>query len=169
MRELDHQEVWMLKNLFFWIMVLEKTRESPLDSKEIKPENPKGNQPWIFIERTAAEAPILWPPDGKSSLIGRDPDDGKDWRQEEKEVTEGEMVGWHHWLSGQEFEQTPADGEGKGSLVCCDPWSRKESAVVTQQQQRQWSIKCRSKLFWRSPFCNYTSLRSTEVAIYVYS
>ena len=94
-------------------MVLEKTLESPLDSKEIKPVNPKGNQPWIFIGKTGAEAeaPILWPPDEKSQLIGKDPENGKDWKQEEKE-TEDEMVGWYHQLNEHEFEQALGGGEG---------------------------------------------------------
>ena len=107
MWELDHKEGWVLKNWCFQTVLLEKTLESPLDCKEIKPVNPKGNQPWIFIGRTdtEAETPILWPPDAKSQLIGKDPDAGKDWRQEEKGVTEDEMVGWHHWLKGHEFEQ----------------------------------------------------------------
>ena len=98
----------------------EDSWESPLDSKEIKSVNLKGNQPWIFIGRTdaEAEAPILWPPDGKSQLTGKDPDAGKDWRQEEKEMTEDEVVGWHHWLNGHAFEQTLGDGEGQGSLAC---------------------------------------------------
>jgi len=89
----------------FWTVVLEKTLESPLDCKEIKPVNPKGNQSWIFIGRTDAEAPILWPPDEKNWLIWKDPDAGKDWRWEEKGMTEDEMAGWHHWLDGHEFEQ----------------------------------------------------------------
>ena len=88
--------------------------------------NPKGNQPWIFIGRTDAEAPILWPPDVKRWLIRKDPDAGKDWRQEEKETTENQMVGWHHWLKGHEFEQALGDGEGKGVLACCSPWCHKE-------------------------------------------
>ena len=102
-------------------MVLEKTLESPLDHKEIKPVNPKGKQPWIFIGRTDAEveAPLLWPPDAKSQVIRKDPDVGKDWKQEEKEMTKEQIVGWHHWLNGYEFEQAPGDGEGQGSLVCC--------------------------------------------------
>ena len=110
-------------------MVLEKTLESPLDSIEIKPVNPKRNQPYIFIGRTDAEAetPTLWSPDVKSWLTGKDPDAGKDWRQEEKGTTEDEMVGWHHWFNGQEFEQIPGDSEGQGSLACCSPWSCKES------------------------------------------
>ena len=107
--------------------VLEKTLESPLDYKEIKPVNPKGNQSWIFTGRTdaEAEAPIIWPSDVKNWLTGKDPDAGKDWRQEEKGVTEGEMVGWHHQLNGYEFEQTLGDSEGQGSLACCSPWGHR--------------------------------------------
>ena len=104
------------KNWYFQTVVLEKTLEGPLDCKEIKAVNPKGNQSWIFIGRTNAEAPILWPPDAKSRLIRKDPDTGKDWRLEEKGATEDEMVGWHHWLSRHEFEQTPGNSEGQGSL-----------------------------------------------------
>ena len=106
MWEVDHKERWALKNCCFWIVVLEKTVESPLDCKEIQPVHPKGNQSWIFIGRTDAEAetPILGPPDAKNWLIGKDPDSGKDWRQEEKGTTEDEMVGWHHWLNGHDFE-----------------------------------------------------------------
>ena len=122
MWELDHKDGWVPKNWCFLIVVLEKTLESPLDCKEIKPVNPKGNQPWIFIGRTDAEAPILWSPDSKNQLIGKDPDAGKDWRQKEKGAAEDEMVGWHHRLSGHEFEQTLGDSEGQGSLACCSPW-----------------------------------------------
>ena len=111
--------------------MLEKTLDSPLDSKEIKPVNPKGNQPWIFIKRidAEAEAPKLWPPDAKNWLIWKDPDAGKDWRKEEKGTTEDEMVGWHHWLKGLEFEQTPRDSEGQRSLAYCSPGGHKESGV----------------------------------------
>ena len=124
-------ESWTIRkqranNWCFWTVVLEKALESPLDCKGIKPINPKGNQSWIFIGRTDAEAPILWPLDRKSRLIGKDPDAGKDWRQE-KGMTEGEMVGWHHQLNGHEFKQTLGDDEGQGNLVCCSPWGRKES------------------------------------------
>ena len=113
-------------------MVLEKTLESPLDSKEIQPVTPKGNQSWIFIERTDAEAetPILCPPDAKNWLIGKDPDAGKDWRQEEKGTTEDEMVGWEHRMDGHEFEQAPGVGYGQGGLVCCSPWDHKESDMT---------------------------------------
>ena len=109
--------------------MLEKTPESLLDCKEIKPVNLKGNQSWIFIGRTDAEAedPKLLPPDEKNWPIWKDPDSGKDWRQEEKGTTEDEMVGWHHWLDGHEFEQAWSVDDGQGSLVCCSPWGCKES------------------------------------------
>ena len=125
MWQLDHKEGWVPKNRYFWTIVLEKTLESPLDCKEIKPVNPKGNQSWIFIRRTdaEAEAPILWPPDGKSWLIRKDPDNGKDWRL--KGMTEDKIVGWHHQLNGHEFEQSPGDGEGQESMACCSPWGLK--------------------------------------------
>ena len=128
MWELDHKEGWVLRNWCFWTVVLEKTLESPLDCKEIKPVNPKGYQHWILIGRIDAEAEtlILWPPDAKSQLIGKYPYAGKDWRQEKKGATEHEMVGWHHWFSGHEFEQTPGDGEGQGSLACCSWGGRRE-------------------------------------------
>ena len=121
--ELDNKKGWGPKKWCFWTVVLEKTLESPLDSKEIKPVNSKGNQSWILIERTdaEAEAPILQQLDGNSWLIGKDPDAGKDRRQEKQGMTEDEMVGWHHWLNGHKFEQTPGDGEGQGSLACCCP------------------------------------------------
>ena len=132
--KVDCKENWVRKNWCFWTVVLEKTLESPLDCREIKPVSPNRNQSWIFIGRTdaEAEAPIVWPPDAKSWLIGKDPDAGKDWRQEEKGMTENEMVGWHHWLDGREFEQAPVDSEGEGSLVCCSPWGHKESDMTEQ-------------------------------------
>ena len=109
------------------LLVLEKTLESPLDFKEIKPAHPKGNQSWIFIGRTdaEAEAPVLWPVDAKYWLIGEDADAGKDWRQEEKGMTEDEMIGWCHWLNGHEFEWTPGVGDGQGGLACCNPWGHR--------------------------------------------
>ena len=129
MWELYQKEGWALKNWCFQIVVLEMTPESPLDCKESKSVNSKQNQPWIFVERTdaEAEAPVLWPPDEKSQLTGKDPDAGKDLRQEEKGATEDGMIWWHHWLSGHEFEQTQGDSEGQGSLACCGPWDGKES------------------------------------------
>ena len=119
MWDLDHKESWVLKNWCFRTVVLEKTLESPLDCKEIKPVNPKGNQSLIFIGRTVAkaEAPILWPPNAENWLIERDPGAGKDWRQEKGKI-EDEMVGWHHWLDGHEFEQPLGVGDGQGSLSC---------------------------------------------------
>ena len=130
MWELDC-EGWVPKNWCFWIVVLEKTLESPLDCKEIQPVRPKGDQSLIFIVRTDAEAetPILWPPDAKSWLIWKDPDAGKDWGQEEKGTTEDDMAGWHHW---REFEWTPGVGFGQGGLACCSPWGRKESDTTEQ-------------------------------------
>ena len=119
-------------------VVLKRTPESPLDCKEIKPVNPKGNQSWKFIGGTdaEAEAPILWPPGTKSWPIRKDPDAGKDWRQE-KGMIEDEMVGWHYRLNGHEFEQAPGDSEGQKSLACCTPWGPKESdSCVTEQQQQ---------------------------------
>ena len=124
--ELDHEEGWVLKNWCFWTVESQKTFESPLDCKDIQPVNPKGNQSWIFIGRTDAEAPILQPSDAKNWLTGKDPDAGKDWRQKEKGMTEDEMVGWLHWLNGCEFEQAPGVGGGQGSLACCSPWGCKE-------------------------------------------
>ena len=127
MWELDHKDGWAPRNWCFWTVVLEKILESSLDRKEIKAVNPKGNQSWIFIGRTDAETetPILWPPAVKNWLIGKDPDAGKEWRQEEKGMTEDEMVGWHHRLDGHEFEQAPGLGDGQGSLACCSPWGRR--------------------------------------------
>ena len=119
--DLDHKEGWVPKNSwYFWTVVLEKTLESPLDSKEIKPVHPKGNRSWIFIKRTdtKAEVTIFWLHDTKNLLTGKDPDAGKDWRQE-KGTTEDEMLGWYHRLDGHEFEQALGVGEGQGSLVCC--------------------------------------------------
>ena len=118
-KKADHQridafELWCWRRLW----------RVPWAARRIKPVNPKGNQPWIFIGRSdaEAEAPILWPPDVKSQLIGKDPDAGKDWRQEEKEMIDNEMVGWHHWLNGHEFEQTLGDSQGQGNLACCSSW-----------------------------------------------
>ena len=110
-------ESWVPKNWCFWTVVLEKNLENPLDNKEIQPVYPKGNQSWLFIGRTDAEALILWPPDAKNWLIGKDPGSGKDWRQEEKGMAENEMVGWYHWFNGHEFEQAPGHSEGQGSLA----------------------------------------------------
>ena len=128
MWELGYKESWALKNWCFWTVVLEKTLESLLDCKEIQPVNPKGNQFLTFIGRTDAETetPILWPPDAKYWLIGKDPDYGKDWRWEEKGMTEDEMAGWHHRLNGHGFGWTPGIDNGQGGLVCCSSWGCKE-------------------------------------------
>ena len=125
---MDHKEGQVPKNWCFQVVVLEKNLEIPLDCKEIKSVNSKGNQPWIFIGSTVAEAgsPILWPPDVKNWLIGKDPHAGK----EEKGIIENEMVGWHYRLDGLEFEQAPGDGDGQGSLVFCSPQVRKESDIT---------------------------------------
>ena len=127
MWELDHKESWTLKNWCFWSVVLEKALESPFDCEEIKPVNPKRNYSWIHIGMTdaEAEAPILWPPDAKNWLLGKDPDAGQDWRQEEKGTTDYEMVGWHNWLNGDYFEQALGIGVRQGSLACCSPWGLK--------------------------------------------
>ena len=128
MWQLDYKESWAQKNWCFWTVMLEKTLESPLACKEIKPDHPKGDQSWIITGRTDAEteAPVLCPPDAKSWLIRKDPDAGKDWRQEEKGMTEDEMVACHHSFNGYEFEHTPGDCEGQESLACCSPWGCKE-------------------------------------------
>ena len=138
MWELDQKEDWVPKNWCFWTVVLEKTLESPLDSKEIQPVHPKADQSWIFIGGVDAgvEASIFCPPDEKSWLMGRDLDAGKDWGQEEKGATEDEIVGWHHRLNGHGFEQTQGDNEGQGSLACCSPWGGKESDTT---ERLNWS------------------------------
>ena len=139
--ELYHKESWELKNWCFRTVLLEKNLESPLDCKEIKPINPKENQPWIFIRRAnaEAEAPILWPPDPKNWLIGKDRDAGKNWRQEEKETTEDEMVEWHHQLSGHEFEQTPETVKDR------EAWCAAVSGVSKSQTWlSDWTTTARS-------------------------
>ena len=127
MWELDYKESWVPKNWCFSTVVLEKSLESPLDCKEIQPVHSR-DQSWVFIGRTEAKAetPILWPPHVKIWLIGKDPDTGRDWGQEEKGTTEDEMIVWHHRLDGHEFEQTPGVGDGQGGLACCNSWGHKE-------------------------------------------
>ena len=133
------KEGWGLKNWCFRTVVLEKTLDCPLDCKEIQPVNPKGNQSWIFIGRIDAEAEItiLWPPDEKNWHLKKGSDAGKDSRQEEKGMTEGEMVEWHHWLNGHEFEQAPGVGDGQGNLACCSPWGCKE--LDTTATELNWT------------------------------
>ena len=144
MWELAYKERWAPRNWCLWTVVLEKTLESPLDSKEIKPVHPKGNQSWIFIGRTNAEAetPILWPPDSKNWLIGKDPDAGKDWRCEEKGMTEDEMVGWYHQINGHGFGWTLGVGDGQGCLGCCRPCGHKELDTTEQLNWNEWNGHC---------------------------
>ena len=145
MWKVDHKEGWVLKNWSFRTVVLEKTLERPLDSKEIKPVNPKGNQPWISVEGLMLKLKLqCFGHLGKVNTwhTGKDSDAGKDWPQEEKGMTEDEMVGWHHRLNGHEFEQTSGDSEGQGSLTCCSPWACQVGhGLVTEQQQRIWNVK----------------------------
>ena len=140
MWEPDYKESWAPKNWCFGTMVLEKSLQSPLDCKAIKPVNPKGNQSWIFIGRTDAEAeaetPILWPPDVKNWLIWKDPDAGEDWGQE-KGTAQDEVVGWHHRHDGHEFEQVLGVGDGQGGLASCSPWGCKESDTT---EQLYWTL-----------------------------
>ena len=135
----------MPKNWCFWTVVLEKTLESPLDCKGIQPVHPKGDQSWVFIGRTDAEAEtlILWPPHAKSWLIGKDPDAGKDWGQEEKGTREDEMAGWHHQLDIHEFGWTPGVGDGQGGLACCNSCGSKESDMTERLNwtELNWALK----------------------------
>ena len=131
---------WVLKNWCFWIVVLEKSLQSPWDRKEIKPVNPIGNQSWIVTRRTdaQAEATSTFATGAKNQLIGKDLDAGIDWEQEDKGATEDKMVGWHHWLNRHEFEQTPGDTEGQGNLACCSPWCHRVRHNSATEQQ--WAI-----------------------------
>ena len=140
----DCEESWAPKNWCFWTVVLEKTLESPLDCKEIQPVHSKGDQSWVFIGRTDAEAepPILWSPHAKSWLIGKDSDAGRDWWQEEKGMTEDEMAGWHHWLDAHEFRWTPGVSDGQGGLACCSSWGHKE---LDTTEQLNWTELMRFK------------------------
>ena len=163
MWELNHKEGKMLKNWCFWTVVLEKTLESPLDCKEIKPVNPKGNQPWIFIRRTDLKLKLqyFWPPDAKSWLVRKDPDAGKDWRQEEKGTTDNETVGWNHRLNGCEFGQTLRDSEGQGSLACYSPWGhsvRLNLATEKLQQQQGIDVSFPGWLSGKESACNVGSV-----------
>ena len=153
MWELDYKESWVPKNWCFWTVVLEKTLEGSLDSKVIKPVNPRGNQSWTFIERTdaEAEAPIHWTPDTKNWLIRKDSDAGKDWKQ--KRMTEDEMVGWHHRFNGHEFKQAPGVGDGQGSLACCSPWVAKSQTWLSDWTEQKWHQNLNLRLLlkhWRS-------------------
>ena len=149
MRKLDYKESWVLKNWCFWTVVLKKTLENPLDCKEIKSVNPKGNQSWMFIGRTDAEAetPVLWPLDVKNWLIRKDTDAGKHWRQEEKGTIEDEMAGWHHRLNGHEFEQALGVGEGQGGLACCNSWGHKSRTWLRDWTELNWTT-ITANLYW---------------------
>ena len=166
MWELDCEESWAPKNWCCWTVVLEKTLESPLDSKEIQPVHPKGDQPWVIFGRNdaKAETPILWPPHAKSWLIGKDFDAGRYWRHEEEGTTEDKMAGWHHQLDGCESEWTPGDGDGHGGLVCCDSWGHKKSDTT---EQLNWITMYIFK-FWMSykpklnPLCVQCGMKLRE-------
>ena len=144
MWELDYKESWAPKKWCFWTVVLEKTLESLLDCKEIQAVHPKGDQSWVFTGRTDAKAEtlVLWPPHEKSWLIGKDPDAGRDWGQEEKGTTEDEMAGWHHQLDGHGCEWTPGVGDGQGGLACCDSWGCKESDMTEWLNHAELLIDC---------------------------
>ena len=151
MWELDYRESWAPKNWCFWTVVLEKTLESPLNFKEIQPVSSKGNQVWMFIGRTDAEAPMLCPPDVNSQPTGKDPDAGEDWGQEEKGATEDEMVGWHHWHSGHDFEQAPWDSEGQESPARCSTWGCKELDATEQLNNNFFFEDMGSPAHWVEP------------------
>ena len=165
MWELDYKESWKPRNWCFWTVVLEKTLESPLDCKEIQPVHPKGNQSWIFIERMDAEAgtPILWPPDVRNWLTGKDPDAGKDWRWEEKGMTEDEIVGWHHWINGHEFQQPLGAGIEQGSLANCSLWVANSWTWLSYWTNYSW-IMCKKNLgLFEANFYILTSLTGWNV------
>ena len=156
--ELNYKESWAPKNRCFWTVLLEKILESPLDCKEIQPVHPKGDQSWVFIGRTDAEAetPILWAPDAKSWLIGKNPDARKNWGQEEKGMTEDEMAGWHHWPDGRESEWTPGVGDGQGDMACCNSWGCKDLDTTEWLNWTElilyWCV-CVCVFFWLTSLC----------------
>ena len=160
MWELDYKESWAPKNWCFWTVVLEKTLESPLDCKEIQWVHPKGDQSWVFIGGTdvEAETPIFWLPDEKSWLIWKDPDAGKDWGQEEKGMTEDEIIGWHQWNNGHGFGWTPGVGDGQGGLECCGSWGRKESDTTEQMKWTELNLNVVQSSYRFYEFCSVTTL-----------
>ena len=133
-----------------WLRKLEKTLESPLDCKEIQPAHSEGDQPWDFFGRNdaKAETPVLWPRHAKSWLIGKDFDTGRDWRQEEKGMTEDEMAGWYHWLDGHEFEWTPGVVDGREGMACCDSWCHKESDMTERLNWTELNWVTNTKTLW---------------------
>ena len=174
---LDFKESWVPKNWCFWTVVLEKTLESPLDCSEIQPVHPKGDQSWVFIDRTdvKAETQIIWPPDAQSWLIWKDPDAGKDWGQEEKGTTEDEPVGWHHQLNGHGFGWTPGAGDGSGSLKCCGSWGRRVGQDWAPELT-DWliplnsSIKTEPFTYLCSPaWCGLSSTCSAQISVTAFS
>ena len=164
MWELDHKEIWALKNWCFWTVVLEKTLESLLDCKEVQLVHSKGNQSCILIRRTDAEpeASILWPCDAKNWLIGKDPDPAKDWRQEEKGVTEDEVVGWHHWLNGHKFEQTLEIGDGQGNLASRSPWGGSQNVGYDWATELNWTDLPQ----WKTWECRQQQKKSNSLWFY---
>ena len=167
MWELDREESWVPKNWCFWTVVLEKTLESPLDSKEIQPVHSNGDQPWVFFGRNdaKAETPILWPPHAKSWCIEKDSEAGKDWGQEEKGTTEDEMAGCHHQLDGCEFEWTLGVGDGQGGLACCNSRGCKELDTTEQLNWTgEWDGENSGKkgLFWSLIYLKYHSIIAKE-------
>ena len=163
MWELDCKESWVPKNWCFWTVVLEKTLESPLDCKETQPVHRKGDQSWMFIGRTDAEAetPILWPHDGKSWLTGKDPDAGKDWRQEEKGTKEDEMVGWHHWLNGRESGWTPELVMDRGA------WGAAVHGIAKSQTRlSNWTELCKEKMMLGQHLLQTQRLNSCDRALF---
>ena len=160
MWELEYKESWVLKDWCFWTVVLEKTLESPLDCKEIQPVHPKGDQPWVFIGRTNAEAetPVLWPPRAKCWLTGKDSDAGRDCGQEMKGAAEDEMAGWHHPLDGHEFEWTLGAGDGQGGLECCNSWGRRVRHDWATEVN--WMLRSAISLLI---FCQYWSITDRSV------
>ena len=164
MWELDYKESWAPKNWCFWTMVLEKTLDSPLDCKEIQPVHSKGDQSWVFIERTdvEAETPILWPPHAKSWLTGKDPDAGRDWGQEEKGTTKDEIVGWHHWLDGHGFGWTLGVGDGHRHLACCNSWGPKE---LDTTERLNWTVLCEIRSWSLLFYCSFIFFKFPMISI----
>ena len=167
MWELDCEEGWVPKNWCFWIVMLEKTLKHPLDCKEIQPVHSEGDQPWDFFGRNdaKAETPVLWPPHAKCWLIGKNSDAGKDWGQEEKRMTEDEMVVWHHWLDGRESGWAPGVGDGQGGLACCDSWGCKESYTT---EWLNWT-EFKGQLGLSAIFSSFQSCQSLPYAFLGYT
>ena len=182
MWELDCEESWAPKNWCFWTVVLEKTLQSPLDCKEIQPVHSEGDQPWDFFGRNdaKAEAPVLWPPHAKSWLIGKDPDAGRGWGQEEKGTTQDETAGWHHGLDGRGSEWTLGAGDGQGGLACCDSWGGKESNTTEQlnwadglynnnKEKKTLNIRNKRQTYHRVKMRKISKDKKTEVNFFFFN